>query len=69
MCNSNEDHSECEDDGAPDFSQEIRNLLENLRRGSPQTDKSLATPADQTLDLLWDNAALSKAQETLSQRS
>jgi len=69
MCNSNEDHSEREDDSAPDFSQEIRNLLENLRHGSPQTDKSLATPADQTLDLLRDNAALSKAQETLSQRS
>jgi len=65
MCNLNEDHGECKDDGAPDSSQEVWKLLKDLCCGNPPTDESLATPADQTLDLLQDHAALSKAQETL----
>jgi hypothetical protein len=53
----------------PDFGQEIRKLLENLHCESPPTDKSPETPADHTLNLLQDHAALSIAQEALLQRS
>jgi len=33
------------------------------------TDKSLATPAEQTLDLLQDHAVLLEAEEMLSEKS
>ena len=44
-------------------------LLENLHYRSAPTDKSLATPAEQTLDLLQDHTALLEAGEMLSERS
>ena len=63
---SSEDESECKDNVA---SREILRLLENLHYRSAPTDKSLATPAEQTLDLLQDHAALLEAEEMLSERS
>jgi len=61
-----EDESECKDNVA---SQEIFQLLENLRNTCAPDDKSLAIPAEQTLDLLQDHAALLEAQEILSEKS
>lgn len=65
-------HPEAVVKAAPDANgtqRAIQELLENLRRGRAPEDKSPQTPADCALDLLRDRAALSEAQEMLSQKS
>lgn len=47
----------------------IQVLLENLRHGHAPPDESPPTPANSALDLLYDHAVLSRAQETLLQQS
>jgi hypothetical protein len=61
-----EDESECKDNVA---SQEIFKLLEHLCKTCALDDKSLATPVEQTLDLLQDHIVLLEAQKMLSEKS
>jgi hypothetical protein len=66
MSDLSEDESKCEDNVA---SQEIFRLLKNLCNRCALNDKSLATLAEQTLDLLQDHAVLLEAQEMLLEKS